>query len=231
MTQTYAVPFKTYKNTMRQAIRQVLKEAPPRSLDEAAFPAYSHPNPLINWLFWKRLEDVIKVVAQNAPYEKVLDFGCGSGVLLPFLAEQSRNVVGMDIELSPYEMMKKYISFPANIQVMDGNQTSLQDLPPGSMDLIIALDVLEHVPDLSDTLDQLIRLLKPGKKLIVSVPTENVLYQIGRKIAGREFSGAYHERGAADVIQLAGQKGKFKTLSVLIPLFPFFRIFSIEKTH
>jgi len=216
---------------MRLAIRQVLNEAPPRSLDEAAFPAYSHPNPLINWLFWKRLEDVTKVVAKNAPYEQILDFGCGSGVLLPYLAEQSRNVLGLDIELSPYEMMKKYISFPANIQVMDGKQTSLQDLPPDSFDLIIALDVLEHVPDLSATFDQLMRLLKPGKNLIISVPTENVLYQIGRKIAGQEFSGAYHERGAADVIKLAGQKGKFKSLSVLIPLFPFFHIFAIEKSH
>lgn len=214
---------------MRQAIRQVLRDAPPRSLDEAAFPAYSHPNPIINWLFWKRLEDVIKVVVQDAPYEKTLDFGCGSGVLLPFLAEQSKLVIGIDIELSPYEMMKKYISFPTNIQVINGSQIPMEDIPADSIDLIMALDVLEHVPDLSTTLDQLMRLLKPGKKLIVSVPTENILYQIGRKLAGREFSGAYHERGAADVIQLASQKGEIKMLSVLIPLFPFFRIFSIEK--
>ena len=71
--------FPSYKTTIRSAIRAALAEAKPGTLDEAAFPAYSHPNPFINWLFWQRLRVVMNFVQKHAPFEQVLDFGCGSG--------------------------------------------------------------------------------------------------------------------------------------------------------
>ncbi|HAX69509.1 MAG TPA: hypothetical protein DCY14_07890, partial [Anaerolineae bacterium] len=75
--------FNTYKTRYRTAIRNVLAEVEKGRLDEAAFPAYSHPNPLINWLFWQRLRKVMDYIQRPTPYEKILDFGCGSGVMLP----------------------------------------------------------------------------------------------------------------------------------------------------
>jgi hypothetical protein len=70
--------FNAYKARYRAAIRQVLSEAEPGRLDEIGFPAYSHTNPLISWLFWKRLHTVIDYVEHQAPLGRVLDFGCGS---------------------------------------------------------------------------------------------------------------------------------------------------------
>ncbi len=217
--------FKTYKSTVRAAIRATLAEAQPGSLDEAAFPAYSHRNPFINWLFWQRLRVVMNYVERSAPYQQVLDFGCGSGVLLPFLAKHSQSVLGLDVELLAFESMRKRINFPGNIEVRDATQTRLESLPAASFDLITALDVLEHVDDLSATLQNLVRLLKPGGRLVVSGPTENIFYKIGRRVAGREYSGAYHERGIPEVRRALAKLARVETIARLYPPVVLFDIF------
>lgn len=229
MSQTPLVSFYAYKATFLRAIRKVLDETSSDSLNEAAFPAYAHPNFLINWLFWQRLFVVMKNVANGAPYENTLDFGCGSGVLLPFLAHHSQNVIGVDRDLEPYKLITTYFNFPPNIQVIDNSTDTLQKFPAASFDLITALDVLEHVDDLSSTLEQLLRLLKPDGWIIVSGPTENFFYRIGRKLAGKEFSGVYHERDIAEIKTIASNKGYIKNLKVLYHPIPLFEIFNITK--
>ena len=143
-----SVEFKNYKARYRSAIRDVLHEFERGRLDEAGFPAYSHPNPLINWLFWQRLRTAMNYIESHAPYEKVLDFGCGSGVMLSFLARHSQHVTAMDIDLVPLDRVKKYIPLAENIQVLDTNHVAISQMTAKSFDLINALDVLEHVDDL-----------------------------------------------------------------------------------
>lgn len=217
--------FKNYKARYRSAIRNVLQDSERGRLDEAGFPAYSHPNPLINWLFWQRLRTAMNYIEKHAPYENALDFGCGSGVMLSFLAQHSQQVTAMDIDLVPLERVKKYIPLAANIQVLDANQVSISQLSPKSFDLINALDVLEHVDDLPHTLSALLTLLKPGGRAVVSGPTENILYQIGRKLAGPEYSGEYHERGIAEIkreLQRLARVEQIGTLYWPVPLFEVF---------
>jgi 2-polyprenyl-3-methyl-5-hydroxy-6-metoxy-1,4-benzoquinol methylase len=209
--------FRAYKSTMRAALRATLDEAAPGTLDEAGFPAYSHRNPLIHWLFWQRLRLVMETVEHITPCEQILDFGCGSGVMLPFLAQHARRVLGLDVNLLPFRAMNRRLEFPANLQVCDAAQTPLESLPATSFDLITALDVLEHVDNLSITLNGLIHLLKPGGQLIVSGPSENLFYKIGRKLAGREYTGAYHERSIAEVRRELGKLIEVKTIARLYP--------------
>ncbi|HEX6033245.1 MAG TPA: class I SAM-dependent methyltransferase [Anaerolineales bacterium] len=217
--------FQEYKARYRSAIHNALKESERGRLDEAGFPAYSHSNPLINWLFWQRLHIAMNYIEKHAPYEHALDFGCGSGVMLSFLARHSQHVTAMDIDLLPLERVKKYIPLAANIQVLDANQTSISQLTPKSFDLINALDVLEHVDDLRLTLSALLNLLKPGGRMVVSGPTENILYQIGRKLAGPEYSGAYHERGIAEVKRELNRLAGVQQIATLYWPVPLFEIF------
>lgn len=217
--------FRDYKIRYRSAIRKVLDEAERGRLDESGFPAYSHLNPLINWLFWQRLRTAMNFIEKHAPYENVLDFGCGSGVMLPFLAQHSRQVTAIDIDLLPVESLKKYIPLAENVRVLDAKQISLPQLTPKSFDLINALDVLEHVDDLSTTLRDLLNLLKPGGRLVISGPTENTFYKIGRKLAGPEFSGEYHERGTAEIKRELAHLAGVRQIATLYWPAPLFEIF------
>jgi 2-polyprenyl-3-methyl-5-hydroxy-6-metoxy-1,4-benzoquinol methylase len=217
--------FRDYKIRYRSAIRKVLDEAERGRLDESGFPAYSHLNPLINWLFWQRLRTAMNFIEKHAPYENVLDFGCGSGVMLPFLAQHSRQVTAIDIDLLPVESLKKYIPLAENVRVLDAKQISLPQLTPKSFDLINALDVLEHVDDLSTTLSDLLNLLKPGGRLVISGPTENTFYKVGRKLAGPEFSGEYHERGTAEIKRELARGAGVRQIATLYWPAPLFEIF------
>ena len=218
--------FNDYKIRYRAAIRNVLAESEKGRLDEAGFPAYSHPNKVINWLFWQRLRTAMTHIEKSAPYENILDFGCGSGVMLPFLSGQGKHVIAIDIDLLPLEKVKQHIPLAANVRVLDANQTPIANLPPKSFDLINALDVLEHVDDLPRTLSQLMNLLKPNGQLVVSGPTENILYQIGRKLAGSEYSGAYHERGIAEIKRELHRSAHIERIATLYQPIPLFEVFA-----
>jgi 2-polyprenyl-3-methyl-5-hydroxy-6-metoxy-1,4-benzoquinol methylase len=220
--------FQNYKARYRSAIRKVLRESKRGRLDEAGFPAYSHPNPLINWLFWQRLHTAMNYIENHAPYEKVLDFGCGSGVMLSFLAQHSRHVTAMDVDLVPLERVKKHIPLAENILVLNANQVSIAQLTQKSFDLINALDVLEHVDDLPRTLSELLQLLKPGGRLLVSGPTENSLYRIGRRLAGPEYSGEYHERGVAEIKRELARLAYVRQIATLYWPIPLFEIFAAQ---
>jgi 2-polyprenyl-3-methyl-5-hydroxy-6-metoxy-1,4-benzoquinol methylase len=224
-----SLDFKAYKSRYRAAIRQVLAESEKGRLDEAGFPAYSHPNALINWLFWQRLRIAMEHMNRTSPYESILDFGCGSGVMLPFLSQNSKHVVALDVDLVPLERVRKHIPFAENVEVQDANKTTVADLPANSFDLIVALDVLEHVHDLPGTLNDLIKCLKPAGQLVVSGPTENILYQIGRRLAGPEYSGDYHERGIPEIKR---ELSKIATLTPIATLYwpvPLFEVFTAKK--
>lgn len=218
--------FTSHKTRYRAAIRKVLAEAEPGRLDEAGFPAYSHSNPFINWLFWQRHNIVMNYLLRDAPYDLVLDFGCGSGVMLPVLSEISQRVVAMDIDLTPLERVRVHIPLAENIEVRDATRDQITDLPEGTFDLVIALDVLEHVDDLDLTLSKLINLLRPGGEIIISGPTENIFYHIGRKVAGPEYSGDYHKRGVAEIRRALAKQATVRTLATLYWPAPLFEIFA-----
>jgi len=218
--------FNAYKRRYGAAIQQVLSEAEPGRLDEIGFPAYSHTNPLIKWLFWRRLHIVMDHVERGAPYARALDFGCGSGVMLPFLSRVCAEVVAADVDLLPLERMKRRIPLPSNVTEWDASGVAMAQGEAASFDLIIALDVLEHVKDLPWTLAQLLRLLKKGGQLIVSGPTENALYRFGRKLAGPEYSGEYHERGVAEIRGTLMQQAQVKQIATLYWPVALFEIFA-----
>jgi len=220
--------FNTYKAEFRALFRTILSEAEPGRLDEAAFPAYSHPNPLINHLFWQRLRKVMEYLEKEAPYEYVLDFGCGSGVLLPFLCKISAHVVAVDIDLLPLSIVGRYRDFPPNLKVYDLKQVQLRELPAASFDRVVAMDVLEHVEDLLMVENDLTSLLRPNGELIISGPTENFFYRLGRKLAGREYSGHYHKRSINKVRKLLANMKIIPIAKLYWPIV-LFDIFSVRK--
>ena len=217
--------FKNYKAQFVDATAQVLASKHTENLDEAGFPAYSNPNPLMSFLFWKRISRAMQHIEQKGDLGTVLDFGCGSGVMLPFLTEQAKEVIAVDIDLAPLRRLEKHIDFDEKIRFSD----SPANISPNSLDLIIALDVLEHVDNLDEIFAQLSPLLAPDGEIIVSGPTENIFYKLGRFLAGPTYSGDYHVRNIYDIQKIAKKHFKIKNLATLFFPVPLFLIFTGES--
>jgi SAM-dependent methyltransferase len=159
--------------------------------DEMAGPSYLHANPLVRWVFWKRLDVVTDYLTASAgAFDAGLDFGCGLGVMLPTLSTVSRKVYATDLVLAPARRLADALHL-SNVVFVDSPGLG-QRIASASLDFVVSTDVLEHVDDLPAVVDRFRALLKPGGRLIVSGPTENGIYKIGRLLAGFGGKGAYH---------------------------------------
>ena len=224
--------FCSYRENFVAAFRKVLAERGiTEELTEAAFCAYADPNPLIRFLFWRRLWVALEFLELHGPYDAVLDFGCGSGVILPLVTGFAKHITGVDMTLAPHRDIARYISFPENIELYETTNHPLSSFANNTFDTIIALDVLEHVSDLEQVGKELCRIAKPNGNIIISGPTESFVYQIGRKIAGKEYTGTYHVRNVYDIRNTLEPLMKITTLATLYYPFPLFKVYvaSVSK--
>lgn len=156
--------------------------------DEMAIPSYLHGNPLIRWLLWRKFETIASLCHFHQEME-VLDFGCGTGMFLPELADNCRKVWAID----HFPQYAKELSNRLNLDITFA--AGLADIPDRSLDIIVAANVLEHLQhnELMDCLAGFGKKLRPKGKLVVSGPTENFAYKIGRFIAGFSDKADYHQ--------------------------------------
>lgn len=184
-----------------------------------AIPSYLHRNPAMRWMAWRRLELVARflretqIPAVDSPGQTIMDFGCGTGVLFDEASQIADKVYGVDIVLEPARMLVDEWGLD-KVTVLDTEQAKSQ-LPTQSVDTIIAAEVLEHIDPLDDTLAFFRNLIKPGGNLLVSLPTENLLYRLGRRLAG--FEGHYHQSNAASIHQQIQAAGFQQTRIAKIP--------------
>ena len=149
--------------------------------------------------------------------------------MLPLLAQSADHVLAADQDLGPLRKVTALLPLPGAVETLDLSERAVRELPADSCDIITALDVLEHVTDLEDTLDSLFRLLRPGGVLLVSGPTENMLYRIGRQLAGAEYTGAYHVRNIESIRKALTRHGSVRRLGTVMPLLPLFRLYLVTK--
>ena len=112
----------------------------------------------------------------------VLDFGCADGFLLWEL--QGCGVVGSGygVDEDPDALELARHSF-AEIPGFDFYPASEQErVPPGTCDLAICTETLEHVNDPARALEYIVSRCKPGATLLVSVPIE-----VGPSLLGKQF--------------------------------------------
>lgn len=224
------IPFNSVKKIFKKLFREILDTTKNYELDEAAFPAYAHKNVLIDYLFWKRVQVAFDHAERHKGGKKALDFGCGSGVLSYLLAKNDYDVTAIDIEFRPLNMIKEKIEFPKNIDFIEGDVLTL-DLPENSFDVIFALDVLEHIENLQDYTERFQHLLTDTGKIIVSGPTENIFYKIGRKIAGERFTGDYHVTDISKIKSEFENTLHVRTIKKLIFPLVLFELFTAEKRN
>ena len=158
---------------------------------EGTPPQYSHSNFFVREVMWRRL-DHLMALSRAERRDRVLDFGGGNGVLAPTLSRRYRSVTCVDLQP---QMLRRVVDGQRlqNVTIRE-EELSAAKLEEESFDTIIAADVLEHIPDFMPIVRELRRVLKPGGELLVSAPSENLLYAVARVLFGyQKPADHYHD--------------------------------------
>ena len=132
-------------------------------------------------------------MVQGTSFSVVLDYACGNGILLPTLANIGKTVIGFDLYPGPAKKIVTLYDF-RSVFVMKADAMQIP-LESASVDLVIAANVLEHFKELTIPLNEILRILRPQGILLVSVPSENRLYEIGRSILGYKKPIDHYQTG------------------------------------
>ena len=105
---------------------------------------------------------------------KVLDIGCGGGILSESLAKAGAQVTGIDQGENVIKIAKLHMK-ESNLKI-DYKHLNIEDyfdLYKDKFDVITCLEMLEHVPDPSSIINRCAALLKPGGSIFFSTINRN----------------------------------------------------------
>jgi len=123
----------------------------------------------INPLRLKFITDITSLTGK-----RVLDVGCGGGILAESLATQGAKVTGIDMAPSSLEVARLHL-LESGEQV-DYRLITVEDLAreqQGHYDVVTCMEMLEHVPDPVSVVAACARLVKPGGEVFLSTLNRN----------------------------------------------------------
>ena len=106
--------------------------------------------------------------------KRILDVGCGGGLLSEGMAVRGANVTGIDLSEKPLGVAKLHLLESG--QKVDYRKISVEQLAdemPGAFDAVTCLEMLEHVPNPSSVVTACARLVKPGGQVFLSTLNRN----------------------------------------------------------
>ncbi|NPU97023.1 MAG: class I SAM-dependent methyltransferase [Candidatus Omnitrophica bacterium] len=156
-----------------------------------------------HWWFLARREIIVSILhalmvaetRSGAPRLSILDYGCGTGGLTLALAPFGE-VTGVDESGQAIAWCHK--RGMNNVRRI----VTPQELPSGAYDWITCFDVLEHVEDDGNLLREFRRVLKPGGRLLLTVPALPILWG-GEDEVSRHVR-RYTKRNLLHKLQAAG---------------------------
>lgn len=127
-----------------------------------------------------RLEDVANL--------DVLEIACGRGAFAKELAARGANVIAADFSSEAVRRAQQLIADAGEAIVAD---IQAIPFPDDHFDLVVSLETLEHIPDVGAGVRELVRVLRPGGRLVVTGP--NYLNLIGAyrgylRLRGRRYA-------------------------------------------
>lgn len=125
-------------------------------------PVHGKPEPLID-----RHIGMLLRYGRFAPDMTVLDLGCGPGFHLHKLSPMLGHGIGIDLsEGMVREARRKSIGSGANLTFRVDDATSLATVADHSVDRVISIGALEHIPDKCAVFRQVARVLRPGGRFV-----------------------------------------------------------------
>lgn len=171
----------------------------PRQYDDLAG-EWWRPGGTFEILHWIAAARGRLVPAATRPNALLVDAGCGGGLLAPHLVGKGYRHVGVDLRRSGLEQAATRAVRPITADV-----TALP-LGDGVADVVVAGEILEHVPDLGATVAELCRVLRPGGLLVLDTVNATelgrfVMVTVGERLP-RVPSGIHDPRLFVDPVRL-----------------------------
>ena len=133
---------------------------------ESEFKPLHQINPLrLNWI-----QTLVPLVGR-----KVVDIGCGGGILSDAMARQGAQVLGADLAVRSLKVAQLH-ALEAGTQGVEYREISAEDLAQeqaGQFDVVTCMEMLEHVPDPASVVRACSDLVKPGGWVFFSTLNRN----------------------------------------------------------
>jgi 2-polyprenyl-6-hydroxyphenyl methylase/3-demethylubiquinone-9 3-methyltransferase len=107
--------------------------------------------------------------------KRVVDVGCGGGILAEAMAQRGARVTGIDLATKPLGVARLHAleSGVANLEYREVAAETLAAEQPGGFDVVTCMEMLEHVPDPASTVRACATLAKPGGWVFFSTINRN----------------------------------------------------------
>jgi 2-polyprenyl-6-hydroxyphenyl methylase/3-demethylubiquinone-9 3-methyltransferase len=133
---------------------------------------------------------------------RVLDVGCGGGLLAESLACAGAVVTAIDLAPAMIETARMHaLESGLTIDYRVDSAESLANAHAGKFDVVTCMEMLEHVPDPGATLAVLARLVRPGGDVFISTINRN-LKSFALAIVGAEYLARLVPRGTHEYDRL-----------------------------
>jgi len=106
--------------------------------------------------------------------KKVLDVGCGGGILAEAMAQRGAQVTGIDMGEAPLAVARLHqLESGVEVEYRQITAEAMAEEMPGQFDVVTCLEMLEHVPDPSSVIRACHKLVKPGGQVFFSTINRN----------------------------------------------------------
>ncbi len=119
--------------------------------------------------------DYINQHSHGLAHKKVLDVGCGGGILAESMAQLGAQVTGLDMGEAPLEVARLHgLESGLTVDYQQSTAEQFAQQYPAQFDVVTCLEMLEHVPDPSSVVAACYRLVKPGGHVFFSTLNRNI---------------------------------------------------------
>lgn len=116
-------------------------------------------------------------IAQYVPMAgaKVVDVGCGGGILAESMARRGAQVLGVDLSVKPLKVARLHAleSGVTGLEYREVAVEALADERAGQFDAVTCMEMLEHVPDPASVVRACAKLTRPGGRVFFSTLNRN----------------------------------------------------------